>query len=70
MFVILSEVNALFAKLYLTMPDETYKRVIDAVPDKVAAWRDLRSAALVALRQAQFPESAYLDTKDLRSYWF
>lgn len=67
---LLTQVNTIFAKLYLTMPDETYKTVIEAVPDSVGALKDLRAAALVSLRQAQFPDSMYLDTKYLRSYWY
>lgn len=68
MFVVLTQVNALFAKLYLTMPDETYRVVIDAVPDRPGAWHELRSTALVSLRQAEFPNSKYLDPKALRCY--
>ena len=68
MLELLAQVNALFAKLYLTMPDETYKTVIDAVPDRVGTWSELRAAALVSLRGAQFPDSQYLDSKSLRSF--
>ena len=63
-----SKVNTVLAKLYLTMPDESYKFVFDAVPDRAGMLKELRVAALVSLRRAQFPESAYLDPNCIRGF--
>ena len=65
-----SKVNTVLAKLYLTMPDDSYKFVFDAVPDGVGALKDFRVGALVSLRRAQFPDSKYLDPKCLRGFTF
>lgn len=62
----ISKVNTVLAQLYLTMPDDTLKFVIDAVPEAVGMVKDLRVGALISLRRAQFPDSAYLDPKYIR----
>jgi hypothetical protein len=65
-----SKVNTVLAKLYLTMPDDTYRFILDAVPDGIGMLKDFRVGALVSLRRAQFPDSAYLDPKFTRGFTY
>ncbi len=63
-----SKVNVVLAKLYLTMPDDAYKFVFDAVPNGIGRMKDFRIGALVSLRRSQFPDSTYLSKESIRGF--
>jgi hypothetical protein len=67
---VIQELNAQLFKIYVTMPDDSYGRIRDAIRPSSDKMGEFRDRVLVELRRTRFKQTKYADPNALRYFHF
>ena len=65
----IKEINISLAQMFVVMPDKEYQQIRNAIKQEKKKLQDIRYDMLIAMRQAQFPDTKIREKTDIRFFY-